>query len=80
MKLIPKESAFEKDTKIQCPVCENDFVHVYRADLRDGNDKYEAIKEVRGDAVIVKMYCENGHKFRVIIGEHKGNCYIFSDF
>lgn len=80
MKIINKENAFELDTKIQCPVCDHEYTHIYRADIRDGYDSYQAIKEVRGDAVIVKMYCENDHKFRVIIGEHKGNCYLFSDF
>lgn len=64
---------------IKCPKCECENTHIYRADIIDSNDDYDARSQFKGGVAIIKMYCENEHRFNIGIGEHKGECSIFSE-
>lgn len=67
-----------EDTRITCPICSCINTHLYRADIVDGKDKYQARSEFRQDVAIIKMYCEqNDHYFKIGVGEHKGECFLF---
>lgn len=64
------------DGFIQCPVCGMENTHLVDANLIEGEDKYRARPQFRQDVASIKMYCENDHFFKVMIGEHKGMCYL----
>jgi peptide subunit release factor 1 (eRF1) len=67
------------ESLITCPKCGCENTNICRADVVDGNDKYNAKEQFRSDVAVVKMYCENEHYFVIGIGEHKGECSIFSE-
>lgn len=58
-----------------CPKCDFDYVHFEKPIYKDGSDDYIAW-EGRGEAVEIKCWCENGHKWTMRLGFHKGNSYI----
>lgn len=74
-----KEFYSDDKNKILCAVCGSEFTHLRDATLIDGEDQYRARPEFRQDIASVKMSCENDHLFKIIIGEHKGNCFICTE-
>jgi hypothetical protein len=66
------------DKKIACPVCKHTFVHLGKVEEKNGNDNYESGWGGRGDSVEVGMWCEQGHNWKMILGFHKGNTYVFN--
>lgn len=66
------------DQKIICPVCKDTFVHLKDCEYKKGDDNYQAW-EGRGDAVEVGMFCESGHEWKMIMGFHKGNTFLFNE-
>jgi len=66
------------DNQIICPVCGDNFVHIEACRYKNGEDEGKAW-EGRGDAIESDMWCENEHhKWKMILGFHKGNTYIFN--
>ncbi len=63
-----------------CPICNFEYNHIDGVETQKGNDKYETEYEsvCRGDALIIKMHCENGHNYRIVFGAHKGWMYLFA--
>lgn len=74
-----EEVHFNEGNKILCAVCGSEFVHLRDASLIEGEDMYRARDNFRQDVASIKMYCENDHFFKVMIGEHKGNCFICTE-
>jgi hypothetical protein len=71
---LSKEWDFED--AIECPICNDNYVHFIEAKNINGEDNYKAW-EGKGDAIKIPCWCENGdHKFNIIIGFHKGNTYL----
>lgn len=65
------------DTKIVCPVCADPYTHFERPAMMLGGDDYLAW-EGRGDAITIPMWCEQDHKWELILGFHKGMTYVFA--
>lgn len=62
--------------KLVCPVCGFEYVaFVGRPQFISGNDNYEALWPGRGDLIIIPFECEEGHRFSIKIGVHKGITY-----
>lgn len=59
---------------IVCPICIETYVqHDGIVQLIAGNDAYAAAPNmVRGDVIAIPMRCEQGHKFLLCVGTHKG--------
>ena len=64
--------------KVVCPVCGFGYVHFKKPVAKKGNDKYEAW-DGKGDCIEIEMYCEEGHEWKVVLGAHKGNAFLFID-
>jgi hypothetical protein len=64
------------DDKIICPACNCENVHVTKSEFRRSED-YTGYEGVRGDAVVVDSYCESGHRFDLVLGQHKGTLYFY---
>ena len=64
-----------------CPLCDFEYNHVEGVKTQKGNDNYDTDYGdiFRGDAIIIKMECEEGHKYNIIFGEHKGYVYMFAE-
>lgn len=60
--------------KVNCPVCGWDYVH-FRDPMIIESDDYTAWSG-RGSAIRIPMYCEDGCKWELRIGFHKGNSYL----
>jgi len=56
---------------VLCPVCGDYYVHIGGEPVRTLSDSYEAW-DGRGEAVRIPMYCEQGHRWHVRFGFHKG--------
>lgn len=65
-------------TQILCPVCRFNYNHTHGVREIPGNDGYEAGWWGRGDLIVIDMTCENGDKWELCIGFHKGNQFIFA--
>lgn len=61
-----------EDGYLLCPVCGYDYVHLGIPQLVDGYDGYHADKRVRGDVIRINGTCEDGCKFTLKLGFHKG--------
>lgn len=73
LKLIAETSLYEDDQWILCPLCRDEYVHFSKPRFIEGLDYYKAHPNVRGSCIEIDCYCENGgHKFKIIIGFHKG--------
>lgn len=59
-----------------CPECGFNYIHLKDPIKKDGKDDYKAWRG-RGDSIEIPMFCENDHEFTVVLGEHKGNVYLF---
>ena len=65
---------------IQCPVCKFEYTHTQAAYTQMGGDEGHVYSgtEVRGDsgyrrsALVVEFLCESGHRFALVIQQHKG--------
>ena len=64
-----------------CPVCKDgDFVHhLNSVAIKDGMDNYAASKKCRGSCILIPMKCENGCKFSLILGFHKGQVFVWAE-
>jgi hypothetical protein len=63
---------------VSCPICKENFIHFEKPRLEEGNDQYNALNGVvRGDGLVIPMWCENEHNFEVCFGFHKGCTYVF---
>lgn len=60
---------------LHCPVCQFEYTHISGASIIEGNDNYEAWAG-RGGAVLISMWCENGHSWDVRFGFHKGSVFM----
>lgn len=72
------EPEYETGDEILCPVCEFNFNHVHGIKLLDGLDSGAAGWWGRGDLIVIRMECEEFHKWELCIGFHKGNQFIFA--
>lgn len=70
---------FSDDRFIECPYCKdnNGYVHLGLPKHISGKDNYEGSKiydiGVRGDVLVIPFWCEGGHRWVLVLGEHKGN-------
>lgn len=64
-------------SQLQCPVCSCEYTH-FAPPILKKNDNYEAW-EGRGSAIKIPMYCEFGHEWEIVIGFHKGWCFMGID-
>lgn len=75
------EVTVEKDLPmsiLECPVCGFNYTHTYGPiEVFKGNDNNDASQIVRGDVIAIPMRCEDGCKFVLCMGFHKGHHMIF---
>lgn len=79
LRICGKEDRTSVDfnNSIHCPVTGDEYVHISGEPvLVKGNDNYEANWGGKGDAIFVPLFSENGFRWDMIIGEHKGRVYI----
>lgn len=55
---------------VVCPICGFEYVHVDRSGV-ESVDFYG-----KGGALLIPMYCENGHRWNLVIDQHKGWCFM----
>ena len=70
------------ESMMLCPVCQCDYTHPIGACTRVGRDEWEAgvyqgteaigITGHRRSALVVLFRCEYGHRFALVIQQHKG--------
>ena len=65
--------------RCKCPVCGEHYLHFDDPKVIDGKDDYKAKWVGRGDKLVIPMWCEQGHKFELCIGFHKGQLFPFLD-
>lgn len=65
-------------TFLLCPICKYEYNHIGEVEKHHGKDSYQAW-EGRGDLIKIFMECENGHRWNLCLGFHKGNTYIFCE-
>lgn len=69
--------------QLLCPVCGWEYTHCEGAGTLLGNDEAEAevypgtkvigcIEDERRSALVIKFNCEVGHRWRLVIRQHKG--------
>lgn len=77
---IEKDDGYSQQ-KIRCPVCGFDYVSIEReVEIVEGNDNYEARPgHVRGGVMLIKGCCEEGHRFNIVLGFHKGHTFAWSE-
>jgi hypothetical protein len=61
-----------------CPSCGGACTHGGTPAVVPGNDNYDAPWAGRGDLIIVPFSCEDGCKFEICFGQHKGNTAAFA--
>ena len=62
--------------QVLCAVCGFEYVHVAsEVVVIPGTDDYTPGPN-RGGQVIIGFTCENGHRFRWVLGSHKGNLFL----
>ena len=74
------EIYFLKNIKyeIRCPICGDNYQHhLSHAEVRDGEDSYNAEPVVRGDVISILFHGECGHVWELCLGFHKGETLIF---
>lgn len=82
MKEYPvKLTEFDQITSdISCPVCGFDNVHHNSVAFPlASNDDYRARQRVRGDVIVIPAHCEEGCKFNILLGFHKGFLRIWAE-
>lgn len=62
---------------IKCPICAFEYQSAGTPVVEPGNDAYEASWEGRGDLLIIPFLCEDGHKWELCFGFHKGMTGVF---
>lgn len=68
-------SPLEWGRKLRCPICEDENVHFDSVFTQDSQDNYEAWNG-RGDAARIEMWCENGCRWVLCFGSHKGAMFL----
>ena len=63
------------ETTLKCPVCGYDYNHVAEPVIQPTDD-YD-FWAGRGTLVSLPFWCENGHKYLLCFGFHKGNITTF---
>ena len=77
---------YHGDLMMVCPFCDFEYTHITAAYTRLGSDEFEAEivdgTEQRGhtpsrrSALVIAGHCENGHKWNIVLQQHKGNTYV----
>jgi hypothetical protein len=63
------------DEQLICPSCQFDYVHLVGVRTIATGDNYEA-GFVRGHAIRIHFFCENGCHFSMDVGFHKGGTFF----
>lgn len=65
--------------RLNCPKCGFRCVH-FNGDFKTvpGKDNYESGTGYRGNAWVIRGYCENGCEFEICFCAHKGDIYVFA--
>ena len=84
-RMQPAETVFKLDSaesaqlrwQVQCPVCANSNVERDPDDdasvrLHPDKDEYASPISTRGGFVEVYLACTSGHRFQIIVANHKG--------
>lgn len=69
----------EFNTKILCPMCGYNYVHFGEPLYKCSGDKWGVAWRGRGNAIKIPMYCEDDHKWDLVIGHHKGETFIYCE-
>ena len=64
---------------LNCPVCGYDYNHAGDPITVDSLDAYKAWSG-RGDCVKVPFSCEQGHRYALCFGQHKGQTILFWEY
>jgi hypothetical protein len=63
-----------------CPICGGEWTHLEEsAYIVSGQDDYKAHPLVRGNVVMIHGKCEDGCKFVVLFGQHKGMTKVWAE-
>jgi hypothetical protein len=57
---------------VACPVCGFDYNHAGTPEVLDGEDNYATKLGPRGNVIRIPFWCEDGHHWVLLIGQHKG--------
>lgn len=64
---------------LTCPICDDEYNHqetpyeIYGYEnIKNPDPKWSG----RGNCLVIPFWCENGHKWELLIGQHKGNTFI----
>ena len=80
MKKIGYSKSEPRENLLACPFCGFEYNHIIAFEQMKGNDNYESgFANIRGDALVIYMECEEGHKYKIVFGEHKGWVYLFAE-
>lgn len=74
-KLLPPDDVHDGDWghTLHCPACNFDYVHIGVPEYKI-SDNYDAWQG-RGDAILIPMFCEGGHVWKLRFGFHKGQSF-----
>ncbi len=63
---------------VVCPICGCDYNHISEPIYELGEDNYKtSAPDFRGNLIRVQFECEDGHKWEICFGFHKGNVFSF---
>lgn len=72
-----------EENALLCPACyaetkshEADNLHIKAAQYNSEGDYPKNAFGYRSGAVVVNLYCEGGHEFNLVLGDHKGRVYL----
>ena len=71
-----ERGAYQGCNTLVCPICDFEYCH-FGDPLLIKSDNYTAWQG-RGDLISIPCRCENGHKFEICFGFHKGNTSVFA--
>lgn len=78
-KIVPSQ-IWDDSMEVHCPMCGFENCHMEeKATYVEGYDDYKAHEQVRGDALKIPMFCEQSHRFLLIIGFHKGTLRVWCE-
>lgn len=61
---------------LACPICKDHYVHFEKPKYIFSRDEWRGAWDGRGNAIKIKLNCENGHEWVLRLGHHKGQTYL----
>lgn len=65
----------EPESRLLCPYCSFDYVHVHRSFTAKGFDNCESGSGLRGDSLVIQCWSECGSAWELWLAFHKGRTF-----